>query len=245
MSDAIAPTSIHRVAVVQAEPEWLNLPACVAKTISLIQDASRKGASLIAFPECWIPGYPAWIWQVLPPPVKIPRNLQDVYGHRNRPVDHNLAITYIKNSLSRNSAEMASICACAKENSIVVVLGFSENSHNSLYIAQSVISATGEILMHRRKLKPTHMERTVFGDASGGSLDNVVDAGSIGRVGGLSCWEHTQPLLKYHTMSQREDIHVAAWPLLFPHSGDSTFKEDLFSLSKDGKSYRRYCSLFG
>jgi nitrilase len=131
---------------------------------------------------------------------------------------------------------MASICACAKENSIVVVLGFSENSHNSLYIAQNVISATGEILMHRRKLKPTHMERTVFGDASGGSLDNVVEAGSIGRVGSLSCWEHTQPLLKYHTMSQREDIHVAAWPPLFPHSGNSMLKEDLFSLSKDGRS---------
>lgn len=50
------------VAAVQAEPEWLDLQAAVDKTCSLIQDAAQRGVRLIAFPECWIPGYPAWIW---------------------------------------------------------------------------------------------------------------------------------------------------------------------------------------
>jgi len=50
------------VAAVQAEPEWLDLQAGVEKTCSLIHDAARRGVTLIAFPECWIPGYPAWIW---------------------------------------------------------------------------------------------------------------------------------------------------------------------------------------
>ena len=57
------PTQV-RVAVIQAESAWLDLDASTAKTISLIEEASQKGAQLIAFPEVWIPGYPAWIWYV-------------------------------------------------------------------------------------------------------------------------------------------------------------------------------------
>lgn len=51
-----------RVAVTQAEPEWLDLQASVAKTIRLIEEAAQDGARLISFPEVWIPGYPGWIW---------------------------------------------------------------------------------------------------------------------------------------------------------------------------------------
>ena len=101
---------------------------------------------------------------------------------------------------------MRTICAAAAEHNIAVCVGFSENDKNSLYIAQAIISATGEIQMARRKLKPTHMERTVFGDATGNSLQNVIDIEGIGRVGALACWEHTQPLLKYHSALLREDI---------------------------------------
>lgn len=50
------------------------------------------------------------------------------------------------------------------------------------------------------------MERTIFGDGSGGDLNNVaeVDFGpehGKAKVGCLACWEHAQPLLKYHTIS--------------------------------------------
>lgn len=53
-----------RVAVTQAEPVWLDLEATVKKTCDLIAEAAANGAQLITFPECWIPGYPAWIWWV-------------------------------------------------------------------------------------------------------------------------------------------------------------------------------------
>lgn len=51
-----------RVAVTQAEPVWLDLEGTVAKTCDLIQEAAQNGAKLVTFPECWITGYPAWIW---------------------------------------------------------------------------------------------------------------------------------------------------------------------------------------
>jgi len=58
----MASSSTIRVAVTQAEPCWLDLTAAVEKTCQLIEEAAQGGAKLIAFPECWIPGYPAWIW---------------------------------------------------------------------------------------------------------------------------------------------------------------------------------------
>lgn len=54
--------STIKVAVTQAEPVWLDLQGTVDKTCKLIAEAACDGAKLIAFPECWIPGYPCWIW---------------------------------------------------------------------------------------------------------------------------------------------------------------------------------------
>lgn len=50
-------------------------------------------------------------------------------------------------------------------------------------------------------------------------------------------WKHTQPLLKYHTASQNEHIHIAAWPPLFDYPDDNDDEpqtQTLFSLSAPG-----------
>lgn len=144
---------------------------------------------------------------------------------------------YILNSLIVDSPEMKQICDTAKETSTAVVLGFSERSGTSVYIAQAIISPQGEILMTRRKIKPTHQERTVFGDGSGNDLNNVVEidfGGDVGKVkiGCLNCWEHTQPLLKYHTYTQGPMIHVSMWPPVDPHGGVDY--PGLYSMTSDG-----------
>ncbi|KAH7256037.1 carbon-nitrogen hydrolase [Fusarium tricinctum] len=186
-----------RVAVVQAEPVYFNLQGAVDKAIQYITEAAAKGTQLVAFPEVWIPGYPSWIWA--------------------RGCDLELVQSYIQNSLSLDSKEMARICAAAAEHEIAVVLGYSERDGNSLFLGQSYIGSDGLIKMSRRKIKPTHMERTVFGDGGGDSLLNVVDDDRVAKVGMLCCWEHSQPLLKFHTHSLGEEIHVAAWPAQLPH----------------------------
>lgn len=56
------PKRIVKVAVPQVEPAWLDLEAGVVKTIDLIKEAAANGAELIAFSECWIPGYPSFLW---------------------------------------------------------------------------------------------------------------------------------------------------------------------------------------
>jgi predicted amidohydrolase len=101
-------------------------------------------------------------------------------------MDFEMNICYADNSLSINSEEMKQLQSCAAENNIVVCLGYSEKKGSSLYIGQCTIDSNGELVMSRRKLKPVHMERTLFGDGNGPSLNNVATT-SVGSVGQLSC----------------------------------------------------------
>jgi aliphatic nitrilase len=182
----------YRVAVVQAAPEFLNLDATVDKTIALIEEAARNGARLIAFPETWIPGYPWFAW--LGAPIWAMKFIQQ----------------YHDNSLIVGSEQFERIAQAAARGGMTVALGFSEKDAGSLYIAQAILSPEGKTIATRRKLKPTHVERTIFGEGDGSDLS--VYATDLGRIGALCCWEHFQPLTRYAMYAQNEQVHVAAWP---------------------------------
>ncbi|KAJ1554791.1 hypothetical protein HK405_004066 [Cladochytrium tenue] len=178
-----------KVAAIQSEPAWLDLAAGITKTCDLIAEAAAEGAKLIVFPETWIPGYPNYIWMM---------TVVQQFAFTKR---------YIENSLALDGPEMLAIRRAAKTNKIVVSLGFSERSStNSLYISDILIGADGQILMHRRKLKPTHMERTLFGDG------NVVKTDSMGVISSLNCWEHLQPLTKFTLYCKGAQVHCSHWP---------------------------------
>ncbi|WP_130177733.1 carbon-nitrogen hydrolase family protein [Cryobacterium sp. SO1] len=181
-----------RIATVQAEPVWFDLAATTDKTLDLIADAARGGAQLVAFPETWLPGYPLFLWS-------------------HTPADQvSFVAGYHLNSVDVNGAEIQRIRQSARANQIWVVLGISERLHGTLYISQLIIDDEGVVRLHRRKLKPTHVERSLFGEGDGSGLQ-VVET-PFGRVGGLNCWEHLQPLVKFAMYAQNEQIHVASWP---------------------------------
>lgn len=181
-----------RAAAVQAAPVYLDLDASIDKAVALIAQAAKEGAQLIAFPETWLPGYPFFIWLDSP-----------VWGMQ-------FIQRYHDNSLVYGTPQAMRIAQAAKDHHIMVVMGHSERDHGSLYIAQWIIGADGETIATRRKLKPTHVERTLFGEGDGSDL-NVFDT-PLGRVGALCCWEHLQPLSKYALYAQNEQVHVASWP---------------------------------
>jgi nitrilase len=198
------PGKIHpklRVAVVQAAPVFLSLDGTVDKTIALMKEAAAQGARLIAFPEAWIPGYPWWIW--LNSPAAGMRFVQRYYD----------------NSLVAGSEEFLRLAQAARELGIWLAVGFSERAGGSLYLAQALFDDQGRLVKTRRKLKPTHVERTVFGEGDGADLA-VMDT-AIGSIGMLCCWEHLQPLTKYAMYAQNEQIHIAAWPSFSLYRGAS------------------------
>ena len=109
-----------------------------------------------------------------------------------------------------DSPQMRKLCKAAKDNHIHVCFGFSEKAAGTRYMSQALLSNTGEILFVRRKLKPTLVERTIFGDGDGSDFQ-VVDT-ALGKVGALNCWEHLQPLSRMVMYSMHEEIHIAGWP---------------------------------
>lgn len=168
MSDEVR--TQFKVAAVQAAPEFLDLEKGVAKAIRLIEEAAENGAALIAFPEVWLPGYPWWIWLDSP-----------AWGMK-------FVRRHFENSLVVGSELFNKLAAAAMKHKIHVVLGFSERSGGTLYIAQAVIDDNGAVIATRRKLKPTHAERTVYGEGDGSHL--AVHETAIGRLGALCCAEH-------------------------------------------------------
>lgn len=180
-------------AAVQAEPAWLDVEAGVEKAISLIAEAAQHGARLVAFPETWIPGYPHFLWL-------------GAQAHGMR-----FVAQYHENSIAIGDPNFQRLAEAAGDNDITVVMGASERAKGSLYMAQFIFGSDGSTAATRRKLKPTHVERALFGEGDGSNIA-VHDVEGIGTLGALNCWEHLQPLTKYAMYGLGEQVHVASWP---------------------------------
>ncbi|WP_167752907.1 carbon-nitrogen hydrolase family protein [Pusillimonas caeni] len=186
-------------AVVQAAPQYLDLDASVTKAIDLIGEASAAGASLIAFPELWLPGYPWWVWM----------------GSDEWAASHDFTDRYRHAAFDYSSRHALRLREAARKYGMAVVMGVAERADETLYIGQWLIGGDGQTLWRRRKLKPGFLERKLFSEGGGGNL-TVVDT-PLGRLGGLCCSEHRHPLFKYALYAQGEEIHIAAWPSFQPH----------------------------
>ena len=180
-------------AAVQAAPAFLDLDASVEKAVRFIDEAGAAGARLIAFPETLIPGYPWWIW----------------LGAPAWAIMRGFVSRYFDNSLKYDSPQAEKLRPPPSATTWWLARPFRAR-RRSLYIAQWIIGPDGETVAKRRKLKPTHAERTVFGEGDGSHL--AVHALDVCRLGALCCWEHLQPLSKYAMYAQNEQVHVAAWP---------------------------------
>ena len=183
---------------VQHSPIFLDLPKSIEKACNLIAEAAHTGARLIVFPETWLTGYPVW-FDLVP-------------GAALWDSDESNAVyqQLYENSPSLGDPAIHKLCQAAKSAGAIVVMGLHERAGSTLYNTTLYISAEGQILGHHRKLVPTYTERLIWGRGDGSTL-GVFDT-SIGKLGGLICWEHWMPPARYAYHTQGEQIHIAQWP---------------------------------
>jgi len=182
------------VAAVQASPVFLDTQATIAKASRLIAEAARNGASLVAFPEVFVPGYPYWNW------ITDPVSGSEWFKKLSMA------------SITVPGPEVDTLCAAAREHSIHVVIGVNERSPVSwgaIYNTMLFIGPDGKLLGKHRKLVPTWAEKLTWTGGDGSSL-KVYDT-AIGPLGGLACGENTNTLARFALLAQGELVHVASY----------------------------------
>lgn len=189
----------YRIAAAHVAPVFLNVDDTIAKACSIIQEAGRNGAQLVAFPETFVPAFP--VWSALRAPI----------------YNHDLFSQLVANSIQVPGPELAQVCSAARTAGVFVSLGFNEGTTASvgcLWNSNVLIGDDGSIINHHRKLVPTFYEKLTWANGDGAGL-RVADT-RLGRVGMLICGENTNPLARFTLIAQGEQVHVSTYPPVWP-----------------------------
>ena len=187
-----------RAAVIQHPPVFLNLQESLRRAETLVAEAARGGAGIIAFPETWLPGYPIWLDEA---------PMAALWGNEGGKALYQLLA---EQSIEIPGPALERLKALAGVHKVDLVMGAHERLGSTLYNTMLFLSADGERWAVHRKLMPTYTERLIWGQGDGSTL--AVLASDAGVVGGLICWEHWMPLARAAMHARRELVHVAQWP---------------------------------
>lgn len=185
------------VAAIQSAPVFLNKKASTEKACELISEAAKAGATLVVFPEAFIPAYPDWVWLLPIGPKK--------------PLINELYTELLANAVSIPDESTAELCKAAKSAGVTVAIGInecnSESSNASLFNTLLYIGPDGEIIGKHRKLIPTGGERLMWSQGDGSTLETYET--EFGRLGGLLCWENFMPLARQAVYGAGTQVYVA------------------------------------
>ncbi len=200
-----------KVGVVQATPVLFDLPATVELVCTWISRGAAAGCELLLFPESFIPCYPRGL------------SFDAVIGRRTDR-GRDIWLDYWMNSPELSSTHIATISKAVKAARIIVALGITEKEPlgKSLHCSLLYFDANGVLAGKHRKLKPTGLERYIWGE-SDGSLLTTLDS-PIGMIGGLICWENYMPLARMAMYTKGVEIYLAptadsrpAWQATMQH----------------------------
>jgi nitrilase len=187
--------------------------ATLDKVLDAMGEAAANGTQLIAFPETFVPGYPAWA------------DFSDASTFDD-PAQKAAFSVYLDNAVDIAAGHLDTVVAVSAQLRIFVYLGVAERSTSSgsIYCSLVAISPMSGIVSVHRKLKPTYGERMMWADGDGNGLVvhdlALADNSAPVRVSGLNCWENWMPLTRAAMWAQGTQVHVAVWPGSPETSGD-------------------------
>lgn len=185
-----------KLALVQDSPVFFDKEKSLQKVMTLTKEAAQKGAQLILFPESFIPGYPRGF------------SFGTKVGSRTAE-GRALYETYYTNSLSAKEPAIQQLEELARTCGLYLMLGATERiePEGSLYCSLFYFSPHNGLMGIHRKIKPTGSERVIWGEADGRHL--VSFQTSIGKIGGLICWENYMPLARMAMYQKGVEIYLA------------------------------------
>jgi nitrilase len=187
-----------KVACVQAEPVILDRDATVRKLERLTAEAAGEGASLVVFPEAFIPVYPSSAW------AKALAGWDDGRAKKAFALMAEEAVTVGGDAERR-------IAQAAEDNGVWIVTGVTEvdpERPGTLYNTLLYHDPAGALALKHRKLVPTNHERLVWGQGDGSGLRAIPT--ELGRIGGLICWENYMPLARFALYESGVEIYIAS-----------------------------------
>jgi nitrilase len=185
-----------RVGVVQATPALFDLNKSIDIVCHWIEKGARSGCELLLFPESFIPGYPRGL------------HFEAVIGKRTDR-GREQWLDYWANSVDTSTDILKKISAVIKKNKLMVALGVTEKEPlgGTLYCTLLYFGKDGELLGKHRKIKPTALERFVWGEGDGSTLTTLQT--DMGIIGGLICWENMMPLARLSIYNKGVEIYLA------------------------------------
>lgn len=172
-----------RVAAVQKAPVFLDRDATLAVVLETMAEAASGGADLVAFPETFVPGYPAWA----------DFTHASYFDH---PDQKAAWAQYLDAAVDIERGDLDDVVARVADLGVFVYLGVAERAASgaSIYCTLVAIAPDRGIVGVHRKLKPTYGERLMWADGDGAGL--LVHETHGTRVSGLNCWENWMPLAR-------------------------------------------------
>lgn len=210
------------IAIAQIAPVWLDRKRTIENVVRAVHAAADRGARLVCFGECLIPGYPAW--------------LSRTDGARfDAPDQKELHAIYLDQAVDIEGGALRAVCESARSRSIAVVVGVAERptdrGGHSVFCSAVTLAPDGSIASVHRKLMPTYEERLAWahGDGHGLRAHTFLEPFTIGT---LNCWENWMPLARASLYAQGVDVHVAIWP-----GRDANTRDITRFIAREGRSY--------
>lgn len=176
----------------------LDAMGSIDKVADWTARASKEGAQMVLFPEAFISAYPRGL------SFGTRVGIREDWGRE-------AFAQYWAGSINVPSPATDRLGAIARDHGVILAVGVVERDSDftggTLFCTLLYFGADGQLLGKHRKIKPTAAERLVWGEGDGSTIP--VFETSLGKVGGLICWENYMPLARAYLYGKGVEFYLA------------------------------------